>query len=118
MARRKEDEGFAIASLQGLKIAKRLTGSQLARVGAMPTVHRSPLAYKVVGCAMEVHTQLGPGLLESSYTRCLEHELAAAGLSFKTEVQVPLLYKGLQIDCGYRADFLIENALLLELKSL
>ncbi len=83
----------------------------------MAIVYRSQLAQRVIGCAIEVHTQLGPGLMESTYRRCLAHELTVSGLSHRSEVIIPIVYKGVQLDCGYRADFLVENALLLEIKS-
>ena len=80
-------------------------------------VHTSPLAEKVIGCAIEVHQSLGPGLLESAYEQCLAHEFAAQGLTFGRQVSLPVTYKGVYLDCGYRIDFLIERALLVELKA-
>jgi GxxExxY protein len=74
------------------------------------------LTSRVIGCAIEVHRELGPGLFESSYEQCLAHELTSAAVSFKVQKDIPVLYKGVKLDCGYRADFLIEDALLLELK--
>lgn len=76
-----------------------------------------PLSYKVIGCALEVHRTLGPGLLESTYEQCLAHELAEANVSFKVQKALPVVYKGVNIDCGYRVDVLIENKLIVELKS-
>jgi GxxExxY protein len=75
------------------------------------------LSNRVIGCAIEVHRQLGPGLLESVYRCCLAHELHAAGLTFETEKPVPVRYKGVDLDCGFRIDVLVENALIVELKS-
>jgi len=75
------------------------------------------LSCRVIGCAIEVHRGLGPGLFESSYEQCLAHELTLAGISFKVQKNIPVLYKGVKLNCGYRADFLIEDALLVELKS-
>jgi GxxExxY protein len=66
---------------------------------------------------MEVHTELGPGLMESAYGRGLAHELNACGLSFESELMIPIVYKGVPLDCGYRADFVIERELLVEIKS-
>ena len=66
---------------------------------------------------MEVHTHLGPGLLEHTYCRGLAYELSARGLSFKTEVAIPTMYKGVDLECDYRADFIVEEQLLLEIKS-
>ena len=75
------------------------------------------LNYRVLGLAIEVHRVLGPGLLESAYEEALAHEFAQAKLSFQRQLEVPLLYKGLRLSCDYRLDFLIEDLLILELKS-
>ncbi len=74
------------------------------------------LSNKVIGCAIEVHRQMGPGLLESVYERCLKHELGLAGLSLATQVMLDLSYKGLTIRDAYRADRIVNNALLVEIK--
>ena len=76
-----------------------------------------PLVELVLGCAIEVHRQLGPGLLESSYTKCLTYEFVTHSIPFRTEVLVPVKYKDVNIDCGYRADLIVEDWLLLEIKS-
>ena len=78
---------------------------------------RDPLTEKVIGCAIEVHRILGPGLLESAYQRCLLIELRKQGLAVETEVPMPVKYKDEILDCGYRADILVEKSLLLELKA-
>jgi GxxExxY protein len=78
----------------------------------------SDLAKRILGAAIEVHRELGPGLLESTYERCLAHEMAIQDITCRTQVALPVIYKGLQIDCGYRIDMLVEEALILELKSL
>lgn len=75
------------------------------------------LSSRVIGCAIEVHRGLGPGLLESSYEQCLAYELTLAGIAFKVQDDIPVLYKEVKLDCGYRADFLIEGVLPIELKS-
>jgi GxxExxY protein len=75
------------------------------------------LAHEVIGSAIEVHRALGPGLLESAYQNCLVHELGLRGLSVETEVMIPIEYKGLLVGEAYRADLLIENKLIVELKS-
>ena len=75
------------------------------------------LSTRVIGCAIEVHRQLGPGLLESAYRRCLAHELQAAALGFEAERQMPVHYKGIDLECGFRIDLLVENALVVELKA-
>ena len=75
------------------------------------------LSKAVIGCAIEVHRTLGPGLLESTYEQCLAHELSLKGIAFKLQWPIAVDYKGLRIDCGYRVDVLVEDALILELKS-
>jgi GxxExxY protein len=80
-------------------------------------LHSTPLARKVIGCAIEVHKALGPGLLESAYEECLAHEMSLNSLRFMRGAPLPILYKGIELDCSYRLDFLVEDELLLELKS-
>ncbi len=75
------------------------------------------LTQKVIGCAIEVHKALGPGLLESCYERCLIYELAQAGIPAKSQVMLPINYKSVVIDAGYRLDILIPGELILELKA-
>ena len=75
------------------------------------------LSHKIIGCAIEVHRTLGPGLLESSYQRCLAHELSLNNISFKSEYSLPVTYKGIQLDCGYRIELLVENKIIIELKA-
>ena len=72
----------------------------------------------VIGAAIEVHKELGPGLLESAYDECLCYELAHRGVSFRRQVPVPVRYKEVLLDCGYRIDVLVEDALVLELKAI
>ena len=76
-----------------------------------------PLTDRVIGAAIEVHRHLGPGLLESVYAAALEHELCARGVSFSSEVLLPIQYKGADLDGSLRIDLLIENELVVELKS-
>ncbi len=71
----------------------------------------------VIGAALEVHKALGPGLLESAYTRCLAIELERKRIRFRWEVPIPLLYRGIPVDAAYRADFIVESQLILEVKS-
>jgi GxxExxY protein len=73
---------------------------------------------RVIGAAIEVHRHLGPGLLESAYEECLCYELSQLGLAFQRQVPLPITYKGLKLDCGYRMDIVVENAVILELKSI
>ena len=75
------------------------------------------LSHRVSGCAIEVHRELGPGLLESAYEQCLAHELARNSIPFKLQYPQPVEYKGIQLDCGYRIDLLVDEQLILELKS-
>jgi GxxExxY protein len=75
------------------------------------------LSKKVIGCALEVHKGLGPGLLESTYEKCLSRELTNAGLKHYVQKEVPVEYKGVILECGYRIDLLVENNIIVELKS-
>ena len=72
---------------------------------------------EIIGAAIEVHKALGPGLLESAYEECLCHEFTLRQLHFKRQQAIPLEYKGTKLDCGYRIDLLIEDLVILELKS-
>jgi GxxExxY protein len=72
----------------------------------------------IIGAAIEVHRALGPGLLESAYEACLCHELHLRGISFERQVPLPVEYKGVKLDCGYRLDLIVERALVLEIKCL
>ncbi|PJA77259.1 MAG: GxxExxY protein [Nitrospirae bacterium CG_4_9_14_3_um_filter_53_35] len=71
---------------------------------------------KIIGAAIEVHKTIGPGLLESAYEECLAHEMQLRGLKFDRQVPLPVTYKGVKLECGYRLDFLVEEAVVLELK--
>jgi GxxExxY protein len=73
---------------------------------------------KIIGCAIEVHRFLGPGLLESAYEECLAFELQKAGLNIERQKAVPVVYKEIKLDCGYRIDILVENKVVVELKTL
>jgi GxxExxY protein len=72
----------------------------------------------VIGAAIEVHRHLGPGLLESVYQQCLARELSLRNIEFETEKQVPINYKGVKLDDGYRLDFLVEKKVIVELKAI
>ena len=76
-----------------------------------------PSAERVIQCAMEVHRILGPGLFESVYERCLSREMSSAGLRFCEQLALPVTYDGAAIDRAFRVDFLVENELVLEIKS-
>jgi GxxExxY protein len=71
----------------------------------------------IIGAAIEVHRHLGPGLLESVYQACLAKELSITGLVFEQQKPMPVEYKGLKLDCGYRLDFLVEQIVVVELKT-
>lgn len=75
------------------------------------------MSHQVIGLCIEVHRELGPGLLESAYEEALAYELAKAGLAFDRQREVPLRYKGIELSCDYRLDFVVEGQLLLELKA-
>lgn len=76
-----------------------------------------PLTYKVIGLAMEVHRELGPGLLESAYEECLCYELQKSGIEHQRQKALPVHYKEVSLDCGYRLDIVIPDALVIELKT-
>jgi len=71
----------------------------------------------VIGAAIEVHKALGPGLLESAYEECLCRELELRGIAYRRQVALPVTYKGIQLDCGYRLDILVENLVVIEIKT-
>jgi GxxExxY protein len=76
------------------------------------------LTEQVIGAAIEVHRELGPGLMESAYEECICHELHLRNLKFERQVALPVRYKGVSLDCGYRIDLVVEDSLILELKCL
>ena len=76
----------------------------------------SALTEQIIGAAIEVHKALGPGLLESVYEECLCRELHLRGLHFERQIAVPVIYKGVALDCGYRLDLIVEDSVVLELK--
>lgn len=80
-------------------------------------MEQNDITYQVIGCAYKVHSELGPGLLESTYEVCLEHELRKAGLKVERQKALPVVYDGITLDAGYRIDLLIEDEIILELKS-
>ena len=75
------------------------------------------ISQKIIGAAIEVHKQLGPGLLESTYETCLAYELKQMGLDVKQQQALPVVYKEVKLDAGYRIDLLIENKVIIEIKS-
>ena len=72
---------------------------------------------KIIGCAIKVHTALGPGLLESTYEVCLVHELTKLGLSVVRQLALPVVYDGVRLDAGYKIDILVEDKVIVELKT-
>jgi GxxExxY protein len=75
------------------------------------------LSGKIIGAAIEVHKILGAGLLESAYEECLCREFSIGNINFEKQVQIPVLYKGIQLNCGYRADIIVDKKVILELKA-
>jgi GxxExxY protein len=75
------------------------------------------LTGKIIGAAIEVHKQLGPGMLESAYEECLCYELSLCGLKVERQKPIPVVYKEIKLDCGYRTDLLVENEVIVELKA-
>jgi GxxExxY protein len=76
------------------------------------------LSNKIIGCAIEVHKTLGPGLLESAYEKCLSYELVNANIGHKLQKELPIEYKEIKLDCGYRIDIVVEDKIIIELKSI
>jgi GxxExxY protein len=79
-------------------------------------LYERDLTSQIIGAAIEVHRELGPGLLESAYQACLARELALREIPFEQEKPLPISYKGTRLDCGYRLDFLVDNKTVVELK--
>lgn len=80
-------------------------------------MNENHISKEIIGCAIEVHRQLGPGLLESAYQECLYYELIQKGLMTQKEVPRPLVYKNIKLDHGYRIDLLVENKVVVEVKT-
>lgn len=80
-------------------------------------MHRNLITHKIIGCCIKVHRKLGPGLLESAYEECLCYELEKVGLRYQRQIAVPLIYEEVVLDCGYRMDILVEDQVVVELKS-
>jgi len=84
----------------------------------MGRVDQNELSHAVIGACIEVHRTLGPGLLESAYEACLAAELHDRTIPFQRQVELPVAYKSVRIDCGYRLDFVIDDRLILELRAI
>lgn len=80
-------------------------------------MENDPLSERIIGFAIDIHRQLGPGLLESAYEECLCFEIGQAGLAFERQKSVPVVYKFVRLDCAYRLDLVVENRLIIEVKS-
>ena len=90
----------------------------MAEIAVAPKLRYEELTERILGAAIEVHKALGPGLLESTYEECLCHELNLRGLRFQRQISVPVTYKGINLDCGYQLDIMVEDTVILELKSI
>lgn len=86
-------------------------------MGEGMSVPENEISRRIIGAAIEVHRALGPGLLEGIYQQCLAHELTLRGLSFEREKPLPVQYKGIHLDCGYRVDLIVEGRVVVELKA-
>jgi GxxExxY protein len=85
--------------------------------GDAETLRENQLTEKIIGCAIEVHKALGPGLLESAYEECICYELAENGCFVRRQVPLPVVYKGITLDCGYRIDVVVNDLIIVELKT-
>jgi GxxExxY protein len=83
----------------------------------MISSERDPVTDRVIGLAIEVHRQLGPGLLESVYEECLCYEMQVQGIPYRRQVQLPIQYKGVHLECGHRMDIVVDEKLIIEIKS-
>ena len=79
--------------------------------------HLNDISYKIIGCAYKVHSALGPGLLESAYEACLHHELLSEGFNVERQKPLPVIYGDVKLDAGYRMDIMVENSVVVEIKS-
>ncbi len=84
----------------------------------MTLVEINKITHAVIGAAIEVHRHLGPGLLESAYDECLDREMTIRGIPFERQYPLPVEYKGVRLDCGYRLDYLVARQVVLELKAI
>jgi GxxExxY protein len=96
---------------------QRKTGNEPTAEKADMSRNVNEITQGIIGAAMAVHKELGPGLLESAYEACMAFELAERGLSFERQKELPLTYRGVRIDCAYRIDFLVEEHVVVELKA-
>ena len=80
-------------------------------------MNKDPVTEAIIGAAIEMHRALGPGLLESAYEACLSHDLTSIGIPFRRPVLIPIRYKGIDIDCRYRIDMIIDEKVVVEIKT-
>ena len=80
-------------------------------------MNANEITEQIIGAAIEIHRVLGPGLLESAYEECLSHELKLRGLPFERQRPLPVEYKGIKLECGYRLDLLVEDTVVVEVKA-
>lgn len=107
-----------VFSVRGATSVVKFETSTLAAIASEQDRHRDPRTSPIIAAAIEVHRHLGPGLLESAYEECLCHELHLMGLDFKREVPLPVIYKGLPLDCGYQIDLIVREEIVVELKAI
>lgn len=81
-------------------------------------IENDTLTEQIIGAAIQVHRELGPGLLESTYETCLCHEFSIIGLKHERQKSIPIFYKGIKLDAGYRLDLVVENKVIIEIKSI
>jgi GxxExxY protein len=108
--------GYSLCLLWNSYITKDTKQSQKTQ-SKMHQLSENELSNTILGCAIEVHRQLGPGLLESAYRECLYYELAKAGLDVQKEKPMPIIYKEVKLDHGYRMDLLVNNMVVVEIKT-
>ena len=75
------------------------------------------ISYKIIGCAYKVHSELGPGLLESTYETCLQYEMTQSGIFVERQKELPVIYQNIRLDAGYRIDLLVDMEIIVEIKS-
>ncbi len=83
-----------------------------------PSLSENDLTERIIGAAISVHKELGPGLLESTYEACLAYELAEREMKFERQKSVPIIYRSIRLDCGYRVDLLVEGKVIVEIKAI
>jgi len=99
-------------------VRRRLEGKEVHHSGTVsPEIDLNKTTEQIIGAAIEVHRALGPGLLESAYEECLCHELNLRKIPFERQKPLPVEYKGVKLDCGYRLDLLVDNSVVVELKA-